>query len=97
MFLIIHRYPGSGSYRGGSGGFGGGGFNNKSKFGYNNRKISTDSGISAVSSVSTVGTFDSEMDMEVRAFEQIVVQCPMVLLLQNLIKDSTLFVFSVNG
>lgn len=57
-----HRnwYPGSGSYRGGSGGFGGGFYKNKP--GYNNRKISTDSGFS-VGSVSTVGTMDSE-DLE---------------------------------
>ena len=61
------RYPGSGSYRGGSGGFGSGGY--RTKFGYNNRKISTDSGISAISSISTVSrstvdTVDSE-DREV--------------------------------
>ena len=62
----LHRSPGSGSYRGGSGGFGGGGY--KNKFGYNNRKISTDSGISAVSSVSTVDTLDS-LDTEVRPQE----------------------------
>lgn len=59
---INNRYPGSGSYRGGSGGFGGGFYKNKP--GYNNRKISTDSGFS-VGSVSTVGTMDSE-DLEVR-------------------------------
>ena len=63
--FINNRFPGSGSYRGGSGGFGGGGY--KNKFGYNNRKISTDSGISAVSSVSTVDTLDSE-DREVSAW-----------------------------
>ena len=61
--FINNRFPGSGSYRGGSGGFGG----YKNKFGYNNRKISTDSGISAVSSVSTVDTLDSE-DREVSAW-----------------------------
>ena len=49
-------------------GFGSGGY--KNKFGYNNRKISTDSGISAISSISTVSrstvdTVDSE-DREVR-------------------------------